>query len=307
MLPSRPSVMVDGGALQSFSGGGDFVGESLSEAAVISYYLKKRHMFGDIMVNIYDEQDNLIKSIPAGKRRGINRVNWPMRLKPPKFPPSNALTGGFFGPRVAVGKYKVELVKGKKTYAGTVDLVADPRSTHSEADRKMQNQLSMKLYNNINDLTYMINKLDDLKNQASKLKAELPKSNQKKITKFNTTIKSFTHSIASHKKGMITGEEKLKEKLGTLFGNVTGYNGKPSHTQFASAENLEKQLSKALQEADKIVQNDLNQLNKMLKKSKLKSLILLSRETWNKDNGMGQVVPKNWAFQMNQSSLFSLF
>ena len=303
MLPSRPATMVDGGSLQSFSGGDNFVGESLPEAAYITYYLKKRHMFGKMMVNIYDENNQLIKSIPAGKRRGINRVAWPMRLKPPKFPPSNALSGGFFGPRVAVGQYKVELVKGKKTFPATIELVTDPRSPHSDADRKLQHQLSMKLYNDINDLTYMISKLEDLKKQANKLKPDLSKSNKKKVKAFNKTIKDFTHSLSAHKKGMITGEEKLKEKYGTLFGNVAGYNGKPSQTQFTQAEILVKQLKQAQSKAKDIVEKDLVKLNKALGNKKLK---LLSREKWNKDNGMGQVVPKNWAYKMQQSSIFNM-
>ncbi|HFC29602.1 MAG TPA: hypothetical protein ENJ44_01020 [Oceanospirillales bacterium] len=303
MLPARPAVMVDSGSLQSFSGGDTFVGESLPEAAYITYYLKKRHMFGKIMVNIYDENNKLIKSVPAGKRRGINRVAWPMRLKPPKFPPSNTLSGGFFGPRVAVGKYRVELVKGKKTYPAQIELVGDPRSKHTDAERKLQHQLSMKLYNDINDLTYMINKLEDLSKQANKLKPNLSKSQQKKVKAFNKIVTDFTHSLASHKKGMITGEEKLKEKYGTLFSNVTSYNGKPSQTQFTQAEILAKQLKQAQDKAATIIAKDLPKLNKALGDKKLK---LLSREKWNKDNGMGQVVPKNWVYKLQQSSIFSM-
>ncbi len=303
MLPSRPATMIDGGSLQSFSGGDSFVGESLPEAAYITYYLKKRHMFGKIMVNIYDENKQLIKSIPAGKRRGINRVAWPMRLKPPKFPPSNALSGGFFGPRVAVGKYKVELVKGKKTYPATIELVGDPRSPHSDAERRQQHDLSMKLYNDINDLTFSINQLEDLSKQAKKIKDNLPKSTQKKIAAFTKTVKQFTHSLAAHKKGMITGEEKLKEKYGTLFSNVTSYNGKPSQTQTTQAELLGKQLKQAQSKAKKIIQVDLAKLNKALGKGKLTPI---TRQKWDKDNGMGQVIPKNWAYKLQQATLFNL-
>jgi hypothetical protein len=55
--------------------------------AVITYYQKKRHIFGDLKFEIYDPQGNLISTIPGSKRRGLNRIEWSMRLKAPKVPP----------------------------------------------------------------------------------------------------------------------------------------------------------------------------------------------------------------------------
>ena len=59
-----------------FNGDAEFVGPSPRDGAVITYYLKKRHMIGDLKLEVYDAQGALLTTIPGGKRRGINRVEW---------------------------------------------------------------------------------------------------------------------------------------------------------------------------------------------------------------------------------------
>ncbi|MEZ5471273.1 MAG: hypothetical protein R3E90_05785 [Marinicella sp.] len=294
MLPSRPSVMVEGGALQSFSGGDDFIGDNPSEVAVISYYLKKRHMFGDMNINILDENDQIITTLVAGKRRGINRVEWPMRLKAPKFPPSTSLVPGFVGPRVAEGTYKVELVKGKDKHYSTVELVPDPRSEHSMEDRLAQQKLSMQLYDAINNLTFKLSQLKDVVVQLE-AQQDMSRSAQKKADLFKTAYEKLNARYTATKKGLITGESKLREQLGTLFGQVVGYSGKPSQTQYQSAEQLIKDVQTALNDGQQLLDDDLPGLNKALGTDT--AIKLLDRATWNEKNGMGlstQQVNKAW-------------
>lgn len=302
MLPSRPSVMVEGGALQSFSGGNDFIGENPSEVGVINYYLKKRHMFGDMKINILDENDQIITTLIAGKRRGINRVDWPMRLKAPKFPPSTSLVPGFLGPRVAEGRYKVELIKGKKKYYSTVELVPDPRSTHSKQDRMAQQALSMRLYDAINDLTFQLGQLKDVVTQLND-KADMKSSLQRKAEKFETAYNKLNARFTATKKGMITGESKLREQLGTLFGNVVGFSGKPSQTQYQQADTLIAEVAVALKAGQDLVDKQLPAINKSL--GDVESIKLLDRATWDEKNGLGQAEQKvNKAWFINGSHIY---
>jgi len=302
MLPSRPSVMVEGGALQSFAGGNDFIGKNPSEVGVITYYLKKRHMFGDMKINILDENDHIITSLVAGKRRGINRVEWPMRLKAPKFPPSTSLVPGFEGPRVAEGTYKVELIKGKKKYFSTIELVPDPRSSHSKADRMAQQALSMKLYDGINDLTFQLAQLKDVVTQLND-KPELKSSAKSKAEKFEKAYKQLNARFTATKKGMITGESKLREQLGTLFGNVVSYNGKPSQTQVQQADTLIAEVAAALKASQDLLDKQLPAINKALGKEQ--AIELLDRATWDEKNGLGLAAQKvNKAWLVNGGHLY---
>ena len=53
---------------------------------MITYYQKKRHIFGDLKIEVLDPAGKLLGTIPSSKRRGLNRATWSMRLKPPQVP-----------------------------------------------------------------------------------------------------------------------------------------------------------------------------------------------------------------------------
>src|SRR5262249_49256826 len=145
-------------------------GQARPEAAMIHYWLRKRHLIGPLRIEVYDASGSLVSSFPGGKRRGLNRVEWPMRMKPPHTPPSTNLIPQPFaglGPRVLPGTYTVKLVKDTATYVSSVELVADPRADYSAADRAVQHQTAMTLYGMLGELTWLGDAVIDLQQQVS--------------------------------------------------------------------------------------------------------------------------------------------
>ena len=58
-------------------------------------------MIGRMKLEILDANGNVVDEVPASKRRGLNRVSWSMRTKPPLVPPAASLAGSSaFGERV---------------------------------------------------------------------------------------------------------------------------------------------------------------------------------------------------------------
>lgn len=287
MLPSQPGVMITGGALQSFGGNDEFIAANPPDAAMISYYLKKRHLFGDLKINVYDENDQLITSLPGEKRRGINRVAWPMRLKPPKFPASTSLVPGFTGPRLPEGNYRVELIKGKETLQSEVSLVADPRSPHSPEDRQLQQTTALSLYYTLSDLTYMVDSVDQLAEQAREHADSLSGRNARTLNSAADELEAFSESVAVRSEGsFISGEEKLREKLGELYGNVSGYDGRPTDTQLERQQQLLTSLSEAQQQAEQLLEDQLPRANRILRSNDLDELTRMTREQWNDQEGI---------------------
>ena len=53
--------------------------------------------------------------------------------------------------------------------------------------------------------------------------------------------------------GLVTGEEQLREKLSSLFGEVNGYLGKPTSSQESLASALELRVEEATRRAREIL------------------------------------------------------
>jgi photosystem II stability/assembly factor-like uncharacterized protein len=291
MLPSRPSklaIPATGGA----SEGDDlFVAGGTDDVASISYYLKKRHVVGDSKVEIYDADGKLLATIPAGKRRGINRVDWQMRLKPPKMPAGNSVIigsgGAFVGPRAAAGKYTVKLIKGKETYTSTLELVPDSRATYTAEDRSLQQKTARRLYDMLADFTFLTERVRMLRDQANARAEKLSGADKKRVTDFAAKLDAtYKTLVATGEGGWLSGEEQLRERIGGLYGAVNGYDGRPTASQIQEAEVVAKELEKkeaAFTDATK----ELAQINRTLASRKLEELTVLSREEWEKkDSGV---------------------
>lgn len=281
ILPSRPSVMVASSQIQDFSADDEFQGPNPSEAASITYYLKKRHLIGDLKIEVYDTAGELITTLPTGKRRGLNRVDWPMRLKPPRIPPATNLVPAFVGPRVPEGTYKIKLIKGKTTIEGEVALVADPRSPHSAEDRRLQQKITLDLYHRLADLTFLVDEITHLRDAAKKGAGELGASKGKRLTALADALEKLRGTIVSTSdKGMLSGDEKLRERMGALYGAVSTYDGKPTASQLERLGVLEGELSAKQAELEKLLAKELGAVNALLAKSGLAAIERLDRAAW---------------------------
>ena len=287
MLPSRPSTLALPAGEQRFDGDAEFQGRTLPETASIVYYQKKRHIFGDLKLDIYDDKGTLITSMQGDKRRGLNRVQWPERLKPPKMPPAAGLVENmfvFFGPQVPEGTYTVKLTRGKETYPSEVKLIPDPRSNSTAADRALQHKVVMQLYGMLAQLTYVVDSTNDLRDQAQQRAASATDRNVKdQLNGFIQKLEDFRSTLVSVKEGgMITGEKKLREHLGELYGGVNEYSGRPTQSQIESTAVYQKKLDDASGQFQSITASAVPPVNTALQGKGLQPLNPMSREDWEK-------------------------
>jgi hypothetical protein len=283
-LESRPWTMPIFAFEFSFNGDAEFEGQVPQEAAFITYYLKKRHIVGDLKLEMYDKDGKLVSSVPGGKRRGINRVAWPMRLPPPKFPPATQpVIFAAFGPRVPAGTYTVKMTKGKDTYTSEVTLAHDPRSQHSAEDRAAQREMSLKLYGMLERMTMVVESITDARDQARARAAKLPAGDalRKRLEALDKAMEEQRRALVSVKEGeVVSGEDKLREELGTLYGAVNLYEGRPTQSQLTRMETLGKDLEAAYAKFQGSIGKELSSLNTALEGKKLQPLAPLTEESW---------------------------
>jgi photosystem II stability/assembly factor-like uncharacterized protein len=265
-------------------GDGVYMGPSRPTNAFIPYYQRTRHIFGDLKIEVFDEQGKLIDTLAASKHRGANRAEWTMHLKPPKVPPAaSALFEAGIGPRVLPGTYNVKMTNGDKVYTTKVNVVLDPRAKFTVEDRKMQYDLVTKLGEQLNHMSWAVDSIigvrDGARMRAQKLGEKDP-LRQKLLTLADEADGIRGKIVATKEGGMITGEERLREYLGQLYGAVNSYEGRPTAEQAARGEVLAKELEDVIKEFDNLTSQQLTPLNSQLEKKKLQPITVISEQDW---------------------------
>jgi hypothetical protein len=81
---------------------------------------------------------------------------------------------------------------------------------------------------------------------------------------------------------MVTGEERIRELLGQLYGAVAGYDGKPTAYQATRADSLAHELEDVIGDFQKLTARELPAINSGMKKKKLEAISVLTEADWQK-------------------------
>src|SRR5262249_62362213 len=94
-LMAKDAVLLESTGVQYLNANGGwaegdatFSGSRRATDAYITYYQKSRHIFGDLKIEIFDENGKLMDTVAGSKNRGLNRATWSMHLKTPPVPPA---------------------------------------------------------------------------------------------------------------------------------------------------------------------------------------------------------------------------
>lgn len=287
-LPGQPSqqrLNANGGWPE---GNATFIGPNPADAAVITYYQKKRHIFGRMKIEVFDAQGKFVDTLPPNNRRGISRVEWPMRLKAPRVPP--AATAAFEasqGPRVLPGKYTVKMTRGKDSYIAELEVTLDRRAKFTLEDRRMEFDAAMRAYNLLDDMSFEVDRIngvhDALLDRAGKVKGDRQLS--KRLTDLAQRVDELRRKIVATKEGgAVTGEERIREKTTSLYGDLLNFEGRPADYQVARIDSLKNELMDVVKEFDAFVAKELPGVNKSLRQKKLEPIKPLTRAEWDAAN-----------------------
>jgi photosystem II stability/assembly factor-like uncharacterized protein len=261
-----------------------YTGPSRPKQAFIDYYQRTRHIFGDLKIEILDQNGKLVDTVASSKHRGVNRATWNMHLAPPRVPPAaSASFGASIGPRVLPGTYTVKMTKGDKEYMTKLDVVIDPRAKYTVEDRKAQFDLAMKLSQMLNHMSWAVDSIISLRDGAqarvAQLKAHDPLRSQ--LNQLAASADSLRSKIVATKEGgMITGEERLREYLAGLYSDVNGYDGRPTDSQAARADVLGRELEDVIHEFRTLTDQQLPGINRKLAGKKLQPISVITEEQW---------------------------
>ena len=283
--PAQQRLPANGGWAE---GSAVFTGPNPPDAALITYYQSKRHIFGKMKLEIFDSQGQLVDTLAPNSRRGISRVEWPMRLKAPHVPP--AATAAFEanqGPRVLPGTYTVKMTRGKETYTTQLVLELDPRAKFSMEDRRLEFDAAMRAYRLLGEMSFQVDRIngvhDALMERGTKLKGD--PAFGKRLQELAGKVEAMRKKIvATTEGGAITGEERIREKTTQLYGVILNYEGRPTDYQIARIDSLKKELDEVAGEFDAVVTKELPAVNKTLSQKKLEAIQPMDRKAWDVAN-----------------------
>jgi photosystem II stability/assembly factor-like uncharacterized protein len=286
-VEARPTFQIIPAGGGWANGDAVFTGDNPTEEAVITYYQQKRHIFGDLKIEILDESGKLLSTVPSSKRRGLNRATWSMRLKAPRVPTAaSAAFSASTGPRVLPGNYTVKMTKDKNVYTTRLQVMPDPRSKHTPADRRAQFDLSMKLYNLLGDMTYAVDRINGVRLALDSAAAKLPAKDPlaTRLRTASAQVDELRRKIVATKEGgAITGEERLRENLADLYGNVNNYEGRPARTQAERTDAIARELADIVRDFDAWLAKEMPGLNSALSGKQLPPIKAITRAEWDKD------------------------
>lgn len=274
------SIMRDPGAFGGYSSPGEFVGENPSSAAQIVYYLKGRHTFGKMAIEILDQQGNIVSELTPEKSKGINIVEWNYQHRLPKTAKGKTLTfGSFSAPRVLAGTYTVRMTKGKEVIEMPLEVKYDPESIYSIDERHKQYNASMTLFKMTEDLAFDVEQIDRIQGAADSI---LNNTAAKKVLK---SLQPFAQQFRDLKAPLVvmkgdnyvgTAEPQLREKISQLYSAIVAFPGSPTNAQMDNLKLLDGKLREAEAKLDALI-DQLPAINKILESAGIEPIKPLSK------------------------------
>ncbi len=286
IFPSEPYVITNPKYSTELSGDHEFRGSNPGNDAIITYYQQKRHVFGDMFIEIYNEAGELIKTLPAGKDKGINRIEWVVRKKPPNVKASSPMLAirTAFGPTFPPGDYKIVIKKGDKSYEGKISLKYDPDSKHSAEDMKLQYETLNHAYELLEEISFTDKQVTDLKEKIDKSLLQIDNTESKDVfSGLSVRLEKLHKELVATSPHQLSGEIRLAEKVGDIYAGVLNYSGKPTDAQISGLNLLENKFNEYRQQVDKILEEDLLNLNNVLKNFGLQEINFIIKEDYYKN------------------------
>jgi len=134
-------------------------------------------------------------------------------------------------------------------------------------------------------MTYAVDAIEGVRNAANAKALKLAEKDplSKQLQDLAAKCDELRSKIVATKEGgMITGEERIRELLGQLYGSVNGWEGRPADYQATRADSLARELEDVIGDFRKLTDKELPSINARLRKKKVEAIGVLTEADWQK-------------------------
>src|SRR5260370_25562593 len=143
------------------------------------------------------------------------------------------------------------MTRGGKVYTTQLTVALDPRAQFTVADRKAQFDLVNQIGAQLNRMSGAVDAILSVRDGAQERASKLPEGDS-----VGSKLQELAHAadgvrskiVATKEGGAITGEERLREFLAGLYGDVSSYEGRPPDAQTARAGALARGFEDVIRE-----------------------------------------------------------
>jgi photosystem II stability/assembly factor-like uncharacterized protein len=278
LIPSGPFQQRIEGSGGWAEGNATFYGDNPPDGAVITYYQKARHVIGRMKLEILDASGKVVDELPTSKRRGLNRVVWSMRTKPPLVPPAASLAGSStVGERFMPGTYTVRLTKAGQVVSEPLTITLDKRATFTVADRQAQFDASERVKGMFARMSKVVAQINGVRAQAAAIAANPSASADLKAAAAQLSNRADTlrkEIVATKEGGAITGEERLREHVDSIYGEINSVEERPTSYQIARIDALDRELKEVEAQWTALQAGDVAALSARLRAANLPPLTI---------------------------------
>jgi hypothetical protein len=136
----------------------------------------------------------------------------------------------------------VRLSKGGQSIETKVEIGIDRRAPYGPAERKEQFDAVMKAHALFSEMSALTDRIDAARAAALARAKALPEAGKLRaaVAKLDAVKKEI---VATKEGGAITGEERIREHLETVYGALMGWEGKPTVYQVERIGVLGRELA----------------------------------------------------------------
>jgi hypothetical protein len=190
----------------------------------------------------------VVQSIPGTQRKGINKISWNLRGKGPKTAAGTKPDyGSFIAPQVLPGNYTMKLKVADKEYTQPLVVQHDPASLFTLADRKLQYETAMELFNLHERLAKNVDSINaSLKLLNDAVAKEPNAKKKKKIQEKHDKLDALKAELVPVKQNsMFADETRLRDEITDIYRAVCSGETVPSNLQLERIQQLKARVDEA--------------------------------------------------------------
>jgi hypothetical protein len=187
------------------------------------------------------------------------------------------------GPNYPAGEYSVKLYKGSQVFDTKIRLLFDPASRHSVKDQETRQNTLMQAYNMMETLAWLDRQAISVRDTAKVRSVGAAKALARELHAAEILMDSLHLKMVVVKEGKVIADERLREKIGFIYGSVLNYKGKPTDSQISGLASLSTEMDKVIAGLTAFKGKQLPEINKTLLKAGKREITMISREEFLKE------------------------